>query len=381
MDEPGAAAWWVSFLTRLPRYKYLMRKRWWVPALTVSAGLLAAGWFLATQPALYKSTARLIVGGKLVLPENATYFEEATQFLNTQIEWMRSEDVQERAAERVLAVEPGIKPVPVKFDAEIIRNTTIFELTAIGSDPDYTRKYLRAVVDEYMDARKEMRSEKSELVSSQLSGQLQQFDKEVRDSDDELEAFEKQNSIGGLQQDSASTAAYLAKLEGQLADLKTEAKLLDLLNIDQTVEHNQKNKPAATDDNPAGIPGGDVVKNTNGSEVDYLKARQEIELLKAKRDELSKVLRPKHPDMIQLNQDIQREETLIGMFRSQTLDQLKSHKESLALQIQNIQSSIDEWQAKAQVLNQKMAEYNRIKARESRAKANYDWIQTSARSV
>lgn len=379
MDEPGAAAWWVSFLTRLPRYKYLLRKRWWIPAVTVATGLLAAAWYVATQPVVYKSTAKLMVGGKLSIQENATYYEEATAFLGTQIEWMRSEEVQSRAAERVLAVDPGIKPVPVKLDAEIIRNTTIFVLTAIGSDPDYTTKYLRACVDEYMDARKGMRSEKSELALSQLTDQLQQFDKEAREADEELVAFEKENSVGGLQEESAGTAAYLAKLNGQLADLKTEYNLLDLLNIDQTLEHNQKGKPG--DDSSSGIPGGDTVKSANGAEVDYLKARQEIELLKARRDELSKLLRPKHPDMIQLNQDIAREETLIGMFRSQTLDQLKSHKESLALQIKNIEGSIAEWQGKSQVLNGKMAEYNRIKAREARAKASYDWIQTSARSI
>ena len=378
MDEPGAAAWWVSILTRLPRYKYLLRRRWWIPTLTTSIGLLVAAWFVATRPATYKSTAKLMVGGKLALPEGTTYYDEATAFLGTQIEWMRSDDVQSRAAERVLAEQPGIRPVPVILDAEIIRNTTIFQLTAIGADPEYTQKFLRACVDEYMDARKEMRSEKSELALSQLSEQLQQFDKEVQESDDAMNVFEKQNSVGGLQQDSTSTAAYLAKLDGQLADLKTEYKLLDLLNIDQAVDRDQKNKPA---NDTAGIPGGDAVKDANGAEVDYLKARQEIELLKAKREELSKVLRPKHPDMIQLNQDIDRQETLIGMFRSQTIDQLKSHKESLALQIKNIEGSIQEWQTKAQALNEKMAEYNRIKAREARAKASYDWIQTSERSL
>ena len=75
-------------------------------------------------------------------------------------------------AERVLAVEPGIRPAPVKFDAEIVRNTTIFQLTAIGSDADYTQKYLRAVVDEYMDARKEMRSERWPLPSPFPIGRL-----------------------------------------------------------------------------------------------------------------------------------------------------------------------------------------------------------------
>src|ERR1700677_3529210 len=379
MDEPGAAAWWVSFLTRLPRYQFLMRKRWWIPALTVAIGVLAAAWHVSTQPVLYMSTSRLMVSGKISLQQNATFNEEANAFLGTQIEWMRSDEVQNAASERVLAVQPGIRPVPVKLDADVLPRTMIFQLTAVGADPDYTQKFLKACVDEYMDARKEMRNEKSEIAMSQLTDQLQQFDKEVQESDDELTAFQKQYSLGGLQEESSAATAYLAKLNGQLADLKTEYQLLELLDLDQTLERKQKDKPA--DGTQQDLPGGDSEKPSNGAEVDYLRARQEIELLKAKREELSKVLRPKHPDIIQLNQEIDRQETLVGMYRSQTLDQLKSHKDSIALQIKNLEENIKEWQDKSLALNEKMAEYDRIKAKGARAKASYDWIQTSSRSL
>src|SRR5271163_3071105 len=94
VDEPGAAAWWVSFLTRLPRYKFLLRKRWWILLLTAAIGLLVASWQVSTQKVLYRSASRLMETGKISFQENATYSEEIGAFAGTQIEWMKSDEVQ-----------------------------------------------------------------------------------------------------------------------------------------------------------------------------------------------------------------------------------------------------------------------------------------------
>lgn len=379
MDEPGAAAWWISFVTRLPRYKFLLRKRWWVLVLTVSAGLLGAAWWVISQPLAYVSTSRLVVSGKISLQENASYNEEVTNFFGTQIEWMRSPEIRKRAVERLQALYPGTQPVPVKIDASQFPRSSIFVLTATGPNADYTQKFLNACMDVYIDARKEMRSEKSETMLDTLTDQLARFEKEVRESEAELLSFQKQNNIASLQEASNSAGSYIVKLNEQLADLKKEYQLLSLLNLDQTLE--RKENPKGADDASGAPVGSDSVIKPAGAEGDYMRAKQEIEVLKARRAELAKALRPKHPDMIQINQDIAREETMLNALRSQTLDQLKTRKESIGIQIKNLEMTIQEWETKALDLNQKLAEYNRIKSKGDRAKASYDSILTSSRSV
>ncbi len=52
-----------------------------------------------------------------------------------------------------------------------------------------------------------------------------------------------------------------------------------------------------------------------GPEADYLKAKQQVQLLKAERETLSKDLRPKHPKIIKLNDEISKQEKLIELFR------------------------------------------------------------------
>jgi len=380
MDEPGAAAWWISFLTRLPRYKFLLRKRWWILALTIAVGLLVAAWRVASQPLLYLSTARLVVSGKVALQENATYNEEISNFFGTQIEWMRSSEIRHRAEERVMGLYPGLRPSPVALDATQFPHSSIFVLTATGPTPDYTQKFLNACIDEYISVRKEIRSEKSESMLDTLTDQLARFEKEVRDSEQELLAFQKQNNVASLQEASNSAGSYLVKLNAQLADLRNEFQLLQMLNLDQTLERKQSSKPQ-DDGNGAPVGSDSVMKGSNGAEADYLRAKQEIEVLKARLADMSKVMRPKHPDIIQLNQDIERQEMLMKTYRTQTLDQLKTRRESIGLQIKNTEITIQEWEAKALDLNQKMAEYNRIKTKGDRAKASYDSILTSSRSV
>ena len=383
MDEPGAAAWWISFITRIPRYKFLLRRRWWILALTLTIGLVAGAWNVSSQPEVFLSTARLIVSGRFSIQENASYNEEQTFFMQNEIERIKSGEVRRRTEERLQGLYPGIKPSQVKLDASQFPHSSIFVLSAVGPDGDYAQKFLNACMDEYMDARKEVRSEKSETMLDSLTEQLAKFEKEERESEGELLDFQKQNNVSSLQEASNSAGSYIVKLNEQIADLKNEYQLLDMLNLDQTLERKQLTGTSKGGDDAGAAPAGSesLMKQDGGAQADYLRAKQEIEILKARLADLSKVLRPKHPDIVDLNRDIAREETLLTTFKTQTLGQLKTRRESIELQIKNLEKSVQEWEAKAMALNDKMADYNRIKSKGDRAKASYDSILASSRSV
>lgn len=98
-----------------------------------------------------------------------------------------------------------------------------------------------------------------------------------------------------------------------------------------------------------------------GSEEDYLKAKQMILLMKAQRDDLAKFLRPKHPKIIALNEDIDRMEKLLDIFRGQTKDQLQDREHTLEVQIKNLESDIKVWEVKTVQVSKKMADYQAIR--------------------
>ena len=379
-DQTGmATAWWILLLTKFPRYKFLFRKLWWVVLLTTAAGLAIAAWRTSNEPVVFVSTGRIMVSGKISIAQGATYNEEQTYFSGTQMELMRSAEVRKRALARVASLHPDLPASAVSLDVSQLRGTAFFVLTAVGSNPEYTREFLDATMEEYMNLRKETRSEKSDTTLTALTDELGRIEKEIRGGEDELLAFQKKNNVGFLQEEGNSAATYLAGLNRQMADLKTEYQLLNLLDLDQTLDRTQKkggdsgNKPPPDGKDPA-MPNG-------GPENDYIQAKQEIEVLKIKRDDLAKVLRPKHPDMVQLEEEISHQEQLMATFRSRTLDQLKSRRESINLQIQNLEGMIKEWEAKALDLSQRMAEYNNIKSKSERAKSEREKLLANLRSL
>src|SRR5262249_58316775 len=130
--------------------------------------------------------------------------------------------------------------------------------------------YLNAVMQKYLDFKRGMREERGHEVTTGITEQLIQVEKDLRNSEDELIEFQKQNNIGFIQEEGNSAAAYLVRLNQQYAQLKTEYDLLNLLDLDQNLDRAQSKMDAAQNnpgrDNQQELPFSDV-----GPEPDYLK--------------------------------------------------------------------------------------------------------------
>src|SRR6202011_5656860 len=190
--------------------------------------------------------------------------------------------------------------------------------------------------------------------------------------------FQKQNNIGFIQEQGNSAAQYLVKLNQQYAQQKTEYDLLNLLDLDQNLDRAQsKNETSVgqASDNQ-GLPFSDV-----GPEADYLKAKQQIQLLKAEREPLAKDLRPRHPKILKLNDEISKEEQLITLFRADTVEKLETRRKSIGKQMENLQTNIKEWEAKALDLSQRLAQFNRVKGKVDRLKTLYDRLTNNLKDV
>jgi len=195
-------------------------------------------------------------------------------------------------------------------------------------------------MQKYLDFKRGMREDRGHEITTGITEQLIQVEKDLRNGEDEMLEFQKQNNIGFIQEQGNSAAQYLVKLNQQYAQLKTEYDLLNLLDLDQNLDRAQNKTEAASgqgSDNQ-GMPFSDV-----GPEGDYLKAKQQIQLLKAERETLAKDLRPNHPKILKLNDEITKQDKLIQLFRADTLEKLKTRRESIGKQMENLQANIKEW--------------------------------------
>src|SRR5438552_8408557 len=238
-DRPASAPWSTAFFTRLHRYKALLQRRWWIPLLTICLGLFVQAWFIYQTPPSFQSISKMMLAGKLNISQSAVYSEDTVNFYGTQTQLMQSAEVRRSAEALVRSTHPEMQPIQVEITVAQKPRTSIFDLIAIGSTPDYTQAFLNAVMQKYLDFKKGMRENQGSTVTTAITEQLIQVEKDLRSAEDEMLEFQKQNNIGFITEEGNSAAQYLVRLNQQYAQLKTEYDLLSLLDLDQNLDRAQ----------------------------------------------------------------------------------------------------------------------------------------------
>src|SRR5205814_8668713 len=297
----------------------------------ICLGLFVQAWLIYQTPPSFQSISKMMLAGKLAISQGAVYSEDTVNFYGTQIQLMQSQEVRHSAEQLVRSTHPEMQPVQVEITVMQKPRTSIFDLIAIGSVPDYTQAYLNAVMQNYLAFKKGMRQDQGSTGTTAITENVIQVEKDLRAAEDEMIEFQKQNNIGFIEQEGNSAALYVVRLNQQHAQLKTEYDLLSLLDLDQNLDRAQGKtdassspNPQASDDKPPGMAFSDV-----GPEADYLKAKQSLQLLKAERETLSKDLRPKHPKIVKLNDEVTKQEKLIELYRQDTIEKLDTRRKSI----------------------------------------------------
>jgi capsular exopolysaccharide synthesis family protein len=376
---PDRSAARAQFSAKLQRYTNLLRTRWWLLLVGIPIGAVAplVLWQFATPG--FVSLGRMIVNVKLAIPEGSVYTEEWANFPGTQAALMQSGIVVERAHARVAAFNPDLSRQKVSLKVSVLPKTTIFILQATSTDAQYSQAFLQSAMEEYVNLKKEMRARTSDTTFAGLTEEVLRLEKELRKSDQDLVQFQSTNSLVLLQDQGNTAGNYLALLNNRLAAQKSEYQLLQNLTLDQNLDRLQQlNGSLASSNDSADKP---ISPMADRLDADYLKARQQILLLKAEQSDWAQSLRPKHPKMLAFGEEVARRERLLDIFRQQSADQLDSRKASLALQIQNLEKDVREWEAKTLELNRKTAEYQRLKASGARIQALYDRLLATMQTL
>ena len=374
--EPPKGAFDIR--ARWHRYRLLLARRWWILFLTVSMTVAFQAWNTVSTPPKFVSTGRMMVAGRISLPGSAVYSEEGNNFFGTQIELMQSQAVRLAAEARVQTLHPEMKPCGVGLTVSQQAHTSIFVFQAVGDQSDYTQALLDASMQEYINAKKEMRSSKSDTTLSAITNELKVLEKELKAGDEAVVNFLKQNNLNWVREQTSSAGSYLSGIEARLATLRTEFELLKRLSVDQTID--RKHGKAGETSLAAGSA-ADGFAPGFGPQGAYLKAKEEIQMLKAELADWSRDLRPAHPIVQKLNEKIAFQENLIKVFREQSSAQIQDQRESVRIQIENLEAQRTEWSAKALDLSARAAQYETLKAKVDRSKALYDHLLASMQAV
>ncbi|WP_269525655.1 polysaccharide biosynthesis tyrosine autokinase [Coraliomargarita parva] len=378
----------------LYRTKTVLRCHWWILPTALALGVAYKAIEGYLEEPYYQSDSQMIMSGRIALPSNEVYSEERDNFFGTQIELMTSDQVKARSVERVRLMNPelyeaylrtdaykkeGLKTISI--DADVKDDTNIFELTAYGPHPEFTQAYLDSVMEEYINRRSEMRTQTSERTYEALVAQLKDLETEIDTNEDAIVEFQKKNNIVFIQEQGSNAGTYLADLKRRLAELKTESRALASLGSGEDVEHLLlNNNTAAVQDNNSRNALVDAV----GSEEDnqkYLMSKEQLEQLQAELEEFSIYLKPKHPKIIELKDQIERTQNQLRILRRQALVRIAERREVVKSLIQNLNEEISIWEQSALENSRLIAEFERLQSRLARSKAAYAQSQDALRAI
>ena len=386
MDYGIQANVWGKIRVQSKRYFAVIRRIWWLLPLTVSIGTCVAAWIVSQMPPAYESTGRMIYAGQYSL--GSVYSDQSNNYFGTQQQILESGNVREEALTRVETLHPNLKPEEVDLKVSQIPQASMILLSATAKNPVFAQAYLDGIMDSYLDEKRRIREDHAGAASLGLTKEMQHLNEVINANETAMLDFEKKNNVGFLEQEGNNAAKYLEQLDQQLNELRANHDLLAMMDLDQSLDHQAQ--PAATTSTTTAGPNGTDTTTTSkpdtaltdyGPIADYQRARQQIALLKAQQAEMSHRLKPKHPDMIALNLQIQRLEDTLATLRVQSQEELETHRKAQEVQMQNLQNQITDQQQKALVLSGTLAEFNRLKTEGDRAKAEYDRLLSSFHSV
>src|SRR6266496_4490769 len=259
---------------RLHRWWLLLGRYWWVIVMILVLVLGPVAFLTFNSPPAYESKARMWLTGKLDIYEGRLYTEELINYLGTQAELLRSPAIQGAALARlrtesnlgpaVLNTGGGTQikilhearalwrtlfdsgsaagssnaPPPFPFDVKVLEGakSSTLELRAIGAEPASTRSFLNCLMEEYLSFKRESRDKTSDRTATSLTAEVAQLKSQLEVQQEKLHAFQASNNVVFLQEQGNSIGSYLASLNKQLATLRTELRLLELLKPEQWIE-------------------------------------------------------------------------------------------------------------------------------------------------
>jgi len=374
---PIGAALGVKFF----RYRTLIRRRWWLLALTMGLGLAYQSYVAFTKPQLFESISRLNIREELIQDFKAGWADTTGNFFGTSIEQLKSPVVLGRAAERVKLVAPHTSG-SADISGSIMPRSNVFTVSGRGTDAEYTQLYVEAVVQEFLNLRAEGRNTTGKEVGEKLHDQLQITKRELEEQKQKLQAFTEANNMEFWVEQGKSSALFLSGLKNKQAQLQNELQRLENLTPDQVLTTStQPATPKATT-NPGQGAMAEAHPSFNAELYnEYLRKSQELIQRQADFAQWSQVWKPKHPRLQKIADDIKRLKLAIDTVREQNQDATKARIVTIQAELRSLEASIETWDKKVREASRKDAEYQGLQSDVARTQSQIEKLMSSMATI
>jgi len=368
---------------RVQKLWMFLRQYWWIPVISLTLSLgVAVVLFLRTPPIFY-SVGSMWETEKLRLPDGAAFTDDRENYLGTQENVLHSKVLRDLTLTRMRAtdtnsiiVDENGEALPVEVEVGSSPKNSVYTVQASSANPAFTPRYLNALMDAYIEFRKNIRSRVSSGTLASISEQVQRLERDMKQAQDALNEYQRSNSLTVLLEESTQEAAYLAKLKTELSDYQLEFNLLATKELEA-----DSGDAAATRSKDTIFDSLNNSSSARSAAADRQSADKEIQLLKLERERLAKNLRPNHPKIIKLDQDITRSQRLLQVYHQQNQEQIAAAREALQIKIDSLTQAVKDWEDKIAAVNERVAVADSLKQNVLRNQGLYDRLTSLLQNV
>lgn len=361
---------------KIYRFRGLVRRYWWILLLTVAAGLGLESYRAFTKPDEYSSSADLIVREELETDLSKRYNDWFGSLIGNTLKMLESPEVQASARHRLELEAPQLNG-SVRVNASVAPRTSIFTVVGTGTNPEYTRRYVDAVIEEFTLQYRGLRQETAGDAKSNFNMQLQKVGENLQEAEKSLTEFVKANNMEFWNQQRDEAANYLARLRDRQNNLMTERRRLENLTPDQLLSSTAQ--PPAVGNTTA--PGSDVSQESSGFSGElvstYLQTVQTLNQKQAQIEERSRVWKPKNPYMQRLQSEADLLNRTLDGIRSQTITLSKARMAAIDAELKSLEQNITQWTEKAKTASEKDGDFRILSEKVKRYREQEDKLLDS----
>lgn len=365
------------------------RRWWWLVIGLALAG--AAGGYLVQkrQPSEYLARAQMWVRGKIRVSETAQFTEDQVNFFGTQVTILQSISMRDRALRRLKAAKPDFviprdargNTMSPKVRVVQTPKSTVFSLECTAGNPQFATDFLNALMDDFLAYRNEIRAATANDVLASVSEQIGKQERALKLEQEKLSEFQRKHSLVLVEEQARGGGNQLAQLNSQLTMLKLEYDLMDAALLERKLNGGK----GATNALISGAEAARYLGSPAGTGLapasEMMTARQRLQVLTARKEEMGRYLKPKHPKMVTLQDEILRTEKLLEFLGQNDRMQLETAKEAMKIRIESLEKASQELQVKVQEANRLFADYQELRAGVQRQQQLYDQLLAILRNV
>ena len=361
-SAPPPGAFGAAVHVKLYRARTLVRRHWWILLLAIGVGLALEGWMVYNKPDVYESTSELMVRDAVVIQgTNAVNENQDTLYGNT-LKMLQSSEIIDGAKRKVELEAPQLSG-KIAITATVTPRTSIFTVTGNGSNPDYTRRMVDAVVAEFMQQYRGLKRDDVSQTNSEVATTLDRLRKDLSREKSALDEFVKQNNMQFWARQMEESVNFLSGLKTRQAGLNTELQRLKTLTADQLLASPSKgaqpgnSQPSQSEAGPQSdsLFSGDLVQT-------YLTTTQELQAKQARIDERSHVWKPKHPKLQLLESEAAALRTKLEWVTNQAAKMTEARTATLESELKSLEISLATWNEKVKEASDKDGQFKILEA-------------------